>query len=1820
MNIQIRVLSANATAQIKAMQAEIGRLNSALSAASAASGVGNGRQLSALSKYGNQLQWTGRQLQYNFTLPIALAGAAATKFALDNEQAFTRIKKVYGDAGMSASVLNDELNALKGAFVALSDHYGVQQEEVLNIAADWAAAGASGVALARGVEQTLRTMVLGEMDAASATEALIAIQAQYNLSSKQLVDTIAMLNIVENQTGISLEGLVQGFSRAAGVARSAGVDTEHLAAMLAALTPAAGSAAQAGNALKTIISRLQSPTKEAVQVLGAMGIQTDSMSWKSANATQKIELLSKKYQGLSDAQKGVVSSTLASRYQINKFEALMDSVYKSVDNNVKTTGYYGRALDATANRAYYLAQSEKELRAVLESNPQKFKQVWVILQNAMADVIIPLIPVMLMAANAVKRLAEGFRNLPPELQKAITYGLLFLALFGPLLRYIGSTMTLVGELSWFFTGLGKAVLLVFSPFNMLGSALLSIGKKYMLLRGAVLTVTAALVSGAGTWEFVLTTLLGPKVANALIGTGRGLVAFAVATNKAFIGLFTNLVPMIFLMMGRVTQVIRVGAIAIPVIFAEMSAAVVALWRNLQVALTAISYATVYVAGVAWRAGLTVISAIQIAWNYGITAAWRTLQIALSVLSAEGWKAISVVWTRGLVALKSVLIAFAAFSGGIWRAMLGSITTMTVLFGANLKKIFLGFIPMIRAASLAALDAMTGPWGIAITAVILLLITFRKQIAQLVNNIIQYFQNLPPGVAAAFKPIVGIFNSAVSFVLRAFNALPVGVRNALIAVVNIVASAARQVYQLFSYLNPFAHHSPSLVENVTKGMAVVKAAFASITDISGPINKAYQDIKKFGVATAALLRGMDTAKRADDRANLAKVAPGALDEFDALVHDVMNLTTQLNKLDSAMKTQQSIVDGLKASLDAANASLDVESKELDRLQKIADEANASLDAAKQSLQDYANTPITGMRDMEDQIFANEMAQKNLRLEMLKMDDAVGGIDKLKDKMNQLSGQIELVSGEQASLRSAGAGSEILSQYDDQIKGLESQQQSINDTISQYDSLSDELDKLQRQGEELDLEKSLKFDELTRQIDQAANAMKEMPFDDIMAGIQQANADIEKYGKAVDEANAAVAEQQKVVDAATAARDAIAAQYDVESAKLDKLKDQYDQVNSAIQDINSSLSDMTQAAEDAIRRQQDALKKGGSGGSSSPGLENFNAGAGGNFPEVGGAGSLGREGGLGSQAGDIEQFTKDLAQSTSDLLGSFDLFGPVKKKWEQFKGWFKANLAPAFGAVGDIWDSTVGKIDWLGPFRGIDTSGIKKVFDTIKDIFSTAASWGKRIWDLFKDDFKEIWDTIKKAVADAGKELGPELAKFKDLIGPAGEAFQKLWTEIKPVVAILGVALLGALKIVTSVLANTLGPALHMIIDVLKGVIEFIRGFIEIIIGAFTGNKDLLWQGVKDMFGGLVDIIWGILKNAGEAIWGIVKGIVEGIVDFFKWLYDTLVGHSIIPDMINDIITWIASLPGKAMDALKDLGAKIISVVKAAWDWWVKVNAEALIALIAWLKALPQKAYDALSDIVNKLRSRASEAWTAFKTKASEVWSSIVGWISGLGTAAYNALADIAGKFSSRAISAMNSMKNGFTSTWSSINSWLRGTGGRILSGIGNLGSILTGAGRSVMQSLWNGMKDKWNDIKGWLGGLGGQIKDLKGPIEKDRVLLQDEGEAILFSLEKGMKNQWPSVQDFAQSIGPAITDAVHNSLSSTPAYMLKSPTMGTMSGAVWHAEAMAMAGATEQATVIYGDENKTTHYHFYGDLEFPNVKSGDDAEEFLKNLEALISEA
>lgn len=1733
-NVQVRILAQQAQAQLASLSGRLDALER--------SGTRAGRGMSifssalggmALDSFGSRIQWAGRQLEYNFTLPIIASGAAAMKMALDHQAAMTRVRKVYGDATHDADFYSAEIAALERNFETLSNAYGVNQTEVLNVAAAWAAAGASGVALAKSVDLTMQTMILGEMGAAEATNALISIQAQYGFGVAELTKTIATLNMVENQTGISLQGLVQGFERSAGVARATGVDVRHLAAMLASLVPATGSAAQAGNALKTIFSRLISPTKETVQVLDLMGISVSDMSWKSATMTDRLITMAKKFRDLSSSQQGVVSSVAASRWQVNKFEVLMRDL-------LNTNGYYQRALQATSRETDVFNQMNKELGAVLTSNPRRLQVIWTMLQNASADIIQPMIPLILWLAQSVQKMVTAFSQLPQPVQLTVLGLLAFLAVVGPLVRVGGAIILMFAELS-------KAFFFFLGPIKLVAGA---IG---VLLRLPVMTFLNSMGFLARGGVVAMYALAG--------GAARAMAGFQIA-------LLTGIT-----LAGRVW---RSGMGAIAATTAALMGTLGVLWRRgIMYVQTAILVGTAAI-GAVWRAALAGIAAVQAAWSAVMAVSWSRLFVIMATITTGGFTAISGLFAR--------------------------------------------FIGVLRAFSGAAIAALTGPWGIAIGTVIVLVLAFWDDLKK-------------------------IWSAVVRGTINAFNSLPRGIHAAMQAVVNIVIAAAMAVYRAFSYLNPWAHHSPSLVENVTTGMDEVARQFNRARGMTGAFNSAYKDLQRFGKALSILKSKSDAAEFSDMRKAIKGIDPGALASFDRLVKILPRLKDMLASLKPALDAQTAVVAKWKAKLDAANAALDKQQAKLNELQKFADKYQDALQRAQAELDKYANAPIVGMKAMSDAIFENEMQQKKLRLELMKMEDAVGPMDKLQSKIEAINGEIEMLRGKQSDLRNAGAGSEILSVYDEQIAKLKDQQVAINGQLAPMQNLSDQLDELARKGEMLDLENSLKFDPLKRQIDDVANAMKELPFDEILAGVKKNKEEVDRLTKAYDEAKAAVDKQQEVVDIYIKQRDAVQARYDAEQNALQKLQAEYDNYEKQIRDIEQALRDAGSAA-DTIARARDAGRKsgrggGGGGGSLTPGAENFKAGAGGNFPDPGGFADIGREGGLADQSKLIDDFTKEMAQKTKNMFGQFNFLDPIRNAWNKGWTWVKTNIGPVFSSIGGAISSAWSGID-LFPNSGSWLDTVKDIGKTIKNVFGT-------IWSLIGPEViefaKNAWNGLKDAFAD----IQPEIAKFRELVGPIGELLKTIWTIAKPALLAL-LALIGALvKGILRGLGGAIGPVIRGIGDLIAGLIKIIRGVIEFVVGVFTGDWSRAWQGVVDIFSGIWQAIAGVIRNGFSAVWGLLKGFVSGFIGFFTGLYDKLVGHSIVPDMINEIVDWIGSLPGKAWAALVDFGVKmgtraieamnkLMDKLKAGWNtaiaWiatlagkaydkmssfvtkWGDRGREALTnlknkasdrwnAFIAWVKERPQNAYNNISALVTKLGDRGKQSIDKLKSMASTAWNAVNAWLRGRPQAAADAISGIVGKLGAEGRAAMNAVKNGLSGNWGAVRDYLGSLAGKFRSALGNLSGILYNAGASIMNGLWNGLKDKWSSVKNWMGSLGGVMKNVKGPIQKDRKLLSPEGAAIMTGLGSSMMREWSGIETWLASVSSQITDVMRasQSLSSALAYESANSIMNENR----RADARNNQGGSAGTRII----------NINGNLEFPNISDAGDAEEFINNLEAIV---
>lgn len=1649
MNIQIRVAANQANATLRAMQSGLAGLNAQLNNNSTQAG----HSTRSLTTWGNRVQWTGRQIQTNWTLPLIAAATAATKWELANEAGFTRVAKVYGVAAMSARTIKNELDALGGAFEALSNHYGVQQKDVLAIAGDWAAAGASGVALAKGVEATLQAMILGELKATDATKSLIAIQAQYGVDTNGLIKIIGTLNSVENETGVSMGGLIQGFARSAGVARQAGVDYRHLAAMIAALSPAAGSAAEAGNSLKTIFSRLSSPTKESSQVLALMGINLDDVNWKSANATEQLLILSKSFEKLSDKQKEVVSTVIASRWQINKFSILMRELSSQ-------NGYYQKALNATSDSTKIYNQYQKELNTVLSSNPQRMKQIWVMLQNAATDIIQPMIPLILYLANVVRVLITSFSNLDPALQKLILFGFAALAFVGPIFRYVGSLMSLVGAI-------GSLIGAVLSPIGaafgaIAGAVASSVGAIWtawtVLVGGLVALTSQAWVAIITVWRTALvlsrfiTAVYGSAIAAAwttflaTMGTvtTRGMAALSFAYRNGLL----LLAAVQFVITQQILRAFRafmlgialISSFVYPVVLRAWTAMYAGMWvimnagtqliltgyRVMALGLTPITVAAGSLLTAAWYgvtlgiqyillAGTITYGAIWRAWVYGlgpvtaaagrlITAAWiATMRAQLAVMTVfrAGW---TVIWAQlvSIASLGSRLIAFATTIGTAAITLLAaSPARLLGLFRAGWAALIaasrvgvVGILRWVAGVTASFIAALGWPVILAIAAVVALVAIFWNQIKTGWDNIIQYFSTSGNSLASATSAIFGSIGSNIA---KVFNLLPQSVKNAMVAVVRLVSQAAHAVYDLFSYLNPFAHHSPSLVENVTKGMAVVGRQFSTLSDVEKYVKPAYQTVQKFSGVTASLGQQSQDMQWASQRKDLAKVKPSALPAFDALTNQIRVLTPLLNQLDAAVKRQQASVDAWQVKLDSANQALDTQQKKLDALRDAANKLSTELDSAKNDLQKWADTPIKGQQAMSDAIFNNEQAQKALQLQMMKMEDVTGPLGDIKSKMAAINGEMDTLHGLRSDLQQSGAGSDILGAYDDQLKKLQAQGSGLSGQAKALQDMQDALDRLQRQGQELDLENSLQFDGLARQIDQASKSINEMPFDVILAGVQASKKQVDDLTKAYDAANKAVEDQQKVVDAATAARDAIQARYDIEEKKLKKLKAAYDSVNAAIQAINDSLqkmNDFTSGATSAKTAKVPALTQG---------AKNFQDAAGGNFADVGGNMKIGREGGLGDQSAQINDFTKQLAKETSGMFSGLNPLKPLKKWWNKAWSWLKKYVGPLFVALGDFFTKAFAGVknpfsgatkgwtrslkNWINPAKDM----FVKFADVIANIFTTLSGWISSGWRFMKPYLKDLWEGLVSGLDSAWRKIKPQIAAFKDLLRPLGEAFSNLWMIIKPILGLIAIGLVAAFLLIVDILKNTVGPIFSALGGIIAGAIQVLRGLLEFVIGVFALDWGLMWKGISDVFGG----VWGIITNTVIGAWNIIWGVLKGAIQWLGTIFAVIFDHTVKP-------AWTAT-----------------------WNFLSKTGSSWGNGIVNFFRGIGSWISDTFSSIWRGVSNAWDTTWKAIKNNAVTQWNSLWGFFKTI----YN-------WFKTTFSGVMGSVNKSFQDSWNATVKWFK----------------------------------------------------------------------------------------------------------------------------------------------------------------------------------------
>jgi TP901 family phage tail tape measure protein len=307
-----------------------------------------------------------------------------------------------------------------------------------------------------------------------------------------------------------------------------------------------------------------------------------------------------------------------------------------------------------------------------------------------------------------------------------------------------------------------------------------------------------------------------------------------------------------------------------------------------------------------------------------------------------------------------------------------------------------------------------------------------------------------------------------------------------------------------------------------------------------------------------------------------------------------------------------------------------------------------------------------------------------------------------------------------------------------------------------------------------------------------------------------------------------------------------------------------------------------------------------------------------------------------------------------------------------------------------------------------------------------------------------------------------------------ALQNIWPVVKP----LGIFLL-----------KMFGSAL---VGAFKGAVQAIKGLVQVISGVLNFVSDLIHGRWSKLWGDLGQIV----RGAGNLIVGVIKALWNGsILGIFRR------GALFLTKGIwVKMWTGLKSLAERGWKQLGSLAGRGVAGIGRLMLSGVRGYLRLYLNLFKGLFGIARNGW-------RVLRSAFGGAMAAIRTVVAHALGAMRG-------AFVNFFRLQVGLFRNAWTAARGAVANGV----GRVVGLVRSLPGKALSALGNLGSVLKNAGVALIQGLIDGIQAKIRDLVGKLGSVTKLIKDHKGPITKDRVLLDPAGRAIMAGLMTGIESQ------------------------------------------------------------------------------------------------------
>lgn len=369
---------------------------------------------------------------------LALAGMALTKTI----QIGLPFQKQMSEVSAAANATGRDFEALEGKARKLGATTSFSATQAAEGMTELAKAGLSTNQVLIATEDVLNLAKAGGLGLAEATTIAADTMAGFGLEAKDMATISDVLAKSANSSTIGVQELGETFKYVSGVAKSAGISLQQIAASSAILGNAGIKASQAGTTLKSVILNLSAPTKAGENALTKMGLSMRSLQDDAGNLKSLPEifaLLNDKAKGFTSTQKADIFKDLFGTESLAGALALMDKAEMRFNETTgKMESDFTKMTDVMTNQSKGFAKQygdalsnnvSGQLDNLSSAVEEVFLSIW--------DVIKPVMSVLVSLTNIIVSVAGTVIKYLMAPMRA------FFDLVKPLFDYIVNKLSLV---------------------------------------------------------------------------------------------------------------------------------------------------------------------------------------------------------------------------------------------------------------------------------------------------------------------------------------------------------------------------------------------------------------------------------------------------------------------------------------------------------------------------------------------------------------------------------------------------------------------------------------------------------------------------------------------------------------------------------------------------------------------------------------------------------------------------------------------------------------------------------------------------------------------------------------------------------------------------------------------------------------------------------------------------------------------------------------------------------------------------------------------------------------------------------------------------------------------------------------------------------------------------------------------------------------------------------------------------------------------------------------------------------------------------------